>query len=173
MTTISTPMPRLDLTRIPAANSQRPAHISRSAFLTRLPRSPSPSHGLQLDIDMDGTNNNTDTGMDTFDAENSTSEFPNTFGSSSSATPATSKRVRAASDEDSSGTKRARLDNDTSNRDNDTTPNLNVPKEKKIPQFAVGYVSGGKPKAADYEDIVQALLLRAMQIGRASCRERV
>ena len=35
-------------------------------------------------------------------------------------------------------------------------------KKKKVLQFAVGYVSGGKPKAADYEDVVQALLLRAM-----------
>ena len=26
----------------------------------------------------------------------------------------------------------------------------------------MGYVSGGKPKAADYEDVVQALLLHAM-----------
>ena len=158
MKTISTVTPpRLDLTRIPAANSQRPAHISRSVFLTRLPKSPSPS--LQLDVDMDGTNNNMDT--DTFGAGTSISEFPNT---SSSATPITSKRVRAAGDEDSSRTKRARLDNVISNSSDDTTGagTLSAPKEKKIPQFAVGYVSGGKPKVADYEDVVQALLLRAM-----------
>jgi hypothetical protein len=103
---------------------------------------------------MDGTNNNMDT--DTFGAGTSTSDFPNT---SSSATPVTSKRLRAStgSDEDSSGTKRARLDNVISNSGDDTTP-----KEKKVPQFAEGYVSGGKPKTADYEDVVQALLLRAM-----------
>jgi hypothetical protein len=35
-------------------------------------------------------------------------------------------------------------------------------KTSKILQFAVGYVSGGKPKAADYKDDMQALLLRAM-----------
>ena len=73
----------------------------------------------------------------------------------SSFAPATSKHVRAASDEDSLGTKHARLDNITSNSSDDTTPN--TPKEKKTPQFAVGYVSGVKPKAADYEDVVQAL----------------
>ena len=157
MTTISTPIPRLDLTCIPAANSQRPAHISRSAFLALLPQAQSPSQG-QLDIDMDGTHNDTD--MDTFDAGTSSSEFPNT---SSSATPVTSKRVRAAAaagDEESSGTKRPRLDNVTSNSSDDTTPS--TLKEKKVLQFAVGYVSGGKPKAADYEDVIQALLLRAM-----------
>jgi hypothetical protein len=170
MTTISTltPGPRLDLTHIPAANSQWPAHIPRSAFLTQPPKSPSPSQGLPLDTqaDMDGTSNNMDT--DTFRAGTSTSEFPNTFSfaisvpnTSSFATPVTSKRVRAASDEDASGTKLARLDNTirvSNSGDHDDT----TPKEKKVPQFAVGYVSGGKPKAADYEDVVQALLLRAM-----------
>ena len=156
METISTPLPRLDLTRIPAANSQRPTHIPRSVFLARPPQ-PSPSQGL-LDVDMDdmdGTNNNTDT--DAFGAGPSTSDLPNT---SSFAIPVTSKRVRVASDEDSSGTKHARLDNVNSNSGDDTTPSTS--KEKKVPQFAVGYVSGGKPKAADYEDVVQALLLHAM-----------
>lgn len=151
MTTIPAPIPRIDLTRLPAANSQRPTHIPRSAFLTRPPQPPSPSQGPQLDIDMEDTA--------TFGAETGSSEFPNT---SSLATPVTSKRVRAASEEASSGTKRARLDDITSNSTNGSTPTQSPPKEKKIPQFAVGYVSGGKPKAADYEDVVQALLLRAM-----------
>ena len=151
METISTPLPRLDLTCIPAANSQRPTHIPHSVFLARPPQ-PSPLQGL-LDVDMDKTNNNTDT--DALGARPSTSDLPNT---SSFAIPVTSKRVRVASDEDSSGTKHARLDNVTSN--SDTTPSTS--KEKKVLQFAVGYVTGGKPKAADYEDVVQALLLRAM-----------
>ena len=149
METISTPLPRLDLTCIPAANSQRPTHIPHSVFLARPPQ-PSPSQGL-LDVDMD------DTDTDTFSAGPSTSDLPNT---SSFAIPVTSKRVRVASDEDSSGTKHARLDNVNSNSGDDTTPSTS--KEKKVPQFAVGYVSGGKPKAADYEDVVQALLLCAM-----------
>ena len=46
--------------------------------------------------------------------------------------------VRVASDEDSSGTKRARLDNVNSNSGDDTTPSTS--KEKKVLQFAVGYV---------------------------------
>ncbi|KAJ7019295.1 hypothetical protein C8F04DRAFT_1257522 [Mycena alexandri] len=33
---------------------------------------------------------------------------------------------------------------------------------RQEPQFAEGYTSGGKPKAADYEPVVRALLLRAM-----------
>lgn len=163
MTTISNPssiVPRLDLARLPAANSQRPAHISRSAFLTQSSRPPSPSQG-QLDIDMEDPGSNDFTDTDTFGAEAGTgsSEFPNT---SSLATPVTSKRVRTASDEESSGTKRARLDDDTSNSINGSAPTQSRPKEKKIPQFAMGYVGGGKPKAADYEDVIQALLLRAM-----------
>lgn len=31
-----------------------------------------------------------------------------------------------------------------------------------MPQFVVGYVTGGKPKVGDYESVIQALLLRAM-----------
>ena len=167
MSTISTHVPRIDLRRLPAANSQWPAQISRSVFLSRLPSS---SQSLQLDIDMDdGTNDVTD--MDIFGAGTGSSEFPQA-NASSPATPVTSKRV-AASEEASSGTKRARLDDVTSNSingstttHNGSTPTQNsstpTPKEKKIPQFAVGYVGGGKPKAADYEDVVQALLLRAM-----------
>ncbi|KAF8219802.1 hypothetical protein L208DRAFT_1337754 [Tricholoma matsutake] len=99
--------------------------------------------------------------MDTFGAGSSTLEFPNY---SNPATPATNKCVRpAASDDDnqsesSSGSKCAWLDNVSSDSPDGSAP----PKEKKIPQFAVGYVNGGKPKAADYEDVVQALLLHAM-----------
>ena len=106
---------------------------------------------------MDSTSNLTD--MDAFGAGTGTSKLPN----SSSPTPATNKHIRpAASDNDiqskvSSGTKCTRLDNVTTNSSDGSAP----PKEKKIPQFTVGYVSGGKPKAADYKDIVQALL-RAM-----------
>ena len=176
MATISTPVPRLDLTSLPAAKSQRPAHISRSAFLSRPPE---PSSHTQ-DIDMDGADVDafgaTDmdalafgsTDMDAFGPGTNSSEFdmhlvPNT---SSHATPATTKRVRAANEEASSGTKRARLDSDdvSSNSINGSTPSQPEahPTEKKTPQFTVGYVSGGKPKAADYEDVVQALLLRAM-----------
>ena len=124
METISTPLPRLDLTRIPAANSQQPTHISRSVCLAWLPQ-PSPSQGL-LDVDMDRKNNNTDT--DAFGAGPSTSDLPNT---SCFATPVASKHVRVASDEDSSGTKRARLDNVISNSGDDTTPSTS--KEKKVP----------------------------------------
>ena len=108
---------------------------------------------------MDGTSIFTDT--DTFGTGTGTSEFPH---SSNPATPATNKHVRpAASNDDiqseaSSGTKRARLDNVSSSSSDGSAPL----KEKKILQFAVGYVNGGKPKAADYEDVVQALLLRAM-----------
>jgi len=53
------------------------------------------------------------------------------------------------------GVKRARSDNVASYSSDSSAP-------PKVPQFAVGYVSGGKAKAADYEDVVQALLLRAM-----------
>jgi Domain of unknown function (DUF6532) len=39
------------------------------------------------------------------------------------------------------------------------------PKRTKtqVPQFRDGYVSGGRPKASDYEDVVHALLLRTMR----------
>jgi hypothetical protein len=167
-TSTSIPGPQLDLTRLPAANSQRPAHISRSAFLTRPPQPPTDAFGA-------GTGssefpNTSSLATDAFDAGTDSSEFPNT---SSLTTAVSSKRVRAASEETSSGTKRARLDDGTSNSINGSTrtqshpkdgstPTQSPPKEKKIPQFAVGYVSGVKPKAADYEDVVQALLLRAM-----------
>lgn len=159
MKTISHVAPQIDLMCLPTANSQWPVHISHSAFLTQPPQPPSPQEGLALGANMDGTSNFTD--MDTFGAGSGTSEFPN---SSNPATPATNKRVRpAASDDDnqsesSSGSKRAWLDNVLSDSPDGSAP----PKEKKIPQFAVGYVNGGKPKAADYEGVVQALLLRAM-----------
>ena len=76
--------------------------------------------------------------------------------------------MRTASDDDhthseaSLGTKRAKLDNVTSNSSDGSTTSPSCSKEKKVPQFAVGYVNSGKPKAADYEDDVQALLLHAM-----------
>ena len=159
MKTIAHALPQINLMRLPALKSQQPAHISRSAFLTQPPQPPSPQDGPLLDTDMDSTSNLTD--MDTFGAGTGTSKLPN---SSSPATPATNKRIRpAASDDDiqsklSSGAKCARLDNVNINSSDGSAP----PKEKKVPQFAVGYVSGGKPKAADYEDVVQALLLHAM-----------
>jgi hypothetical protein len=149
------PIPRINLMHLPAIKSQKPIHVSRSAFLTQRPQPSSLSQRRMFDADT-GTFTNTDT----IGTGTSTSEFPN---SSSPATPspATSKHVRTASDDDiqsevSSG-KRARLDNVTSNSLDGPAP----PKETKIPQFAVGYISGGKPKTADYEDVVQALL-RAM-----------
>jgi hypothetical protein len=141
---------------LPTAKFQRLAHILHSAFLTQPPQLPSPQEGLLLGADMDGT-----TDMDTFGAGSGTSEFPN---SSNPATPATNKHVRpAASDDDnqsksSSGSKHARVDNVSSSSSDGSAPL----KEKKILQFAVGYVNGGKPKAADYKDVVQALLLCAM-----------
>lgn len=175
----SSNIPRLDLTSLSAIKSQRPAHVPRSAFLTRPPQAPSLSQGLQqedIQVDMDVTNNITD--PDTFGAGTQGSDFPNSHTdrdafstgtahsdfskNSRSATPVASKRVRAVSEEASPGMKRARLDNGTSNSKKGSTSSSGPPKEKKKPEFAVGYVSGGKPKAADYEDVVQALLLRAM-----------
>jgi len=159
MKTISHAVPHIDLLRLPAAKFQRPAHISRSAFLTQLPQPPpSPSQeGLPLDADMDDTSNFTDT--NTFGVGSGTSEISR---STSPATQTISKRVRRLlrppASEASSGAKRARLDNVTSDSSHNSAP----PKEKKTPQFAVGYVNRGKPKAADYEDVVQALLLRAI-----------
>jgi hypothetical protein len=160
MTTMSSPVPHFDFTRLPTAKSQRPARISRSTFLTQPPQPPTPS---QADIDMDGTD------MDPFGAGTGSSEIPQ---AGPAATPVPSSSKRAASEEASSGTKRARLDDvitintstltNTSTNIPTNTPTQSPPKEKKNPQFAVGYVSGGKPKAADYEDVVQALLLRAM-----------
>ena len=102
---------------------------------------------------MDGASLNfTDT--DAFGIGTGTSEFPN---SSNPVTPVTNKHVRlAASNDDiqseaSSDTKCARLGNVSFNSS-----------DKKIAQFAVGYVNGGKPKAADYKNVMQALLLHAM-----------
>ena len=112
---------------------------------------------------MDDANNHDFIDSDTFGGRTSL-VFPNSSGP---ATPITSKRVRTASDNDhthseaSSGTKRAK-NNVTSNSSDGSTTSLSRSKEKKVPQFAVGYVNSGKPKAADYEYIVQAPLLRAM-----------
>jgi hypothetical protein len=142
----SSNIPRLDLTSLSAVKSQQPAHVPRSAFLTRPPQAPSLSQGLQQeDIDMDVTNNITD--PDTFGAGTQGSDFPNShtdrdvFGTgtahsdfsknSRSATPVASKRVRAVSEEASPGTKRARLDNGTSNSNKGSTSSSGPPKEKK------------------------------------------
>ena len=154
-------MPRIDFTCLHTVKSQQPTHISCSAFLTHPPPPPSPS---QLDIDMDDANNHDFIDSDTFGGGTSL-VFPNSSGP---ATPVTSKCVRTASDDDhthseaSSGTKCAKLDNVTSNSSDGSTTSPSHSKEKKVLQFAVGYVNSGKPKAADYEDVVQALLLRAM-----------
>jgi hypothetical protein len=151
MKTILQAAPQIDLMHLPTTKSQQPVHISCLAFLAQPPQPPSPQEGLLLGTDMDGTSNFTD--MDTFGARSSTSEFPN---SSNPATPATNKHGRpAASDDDnqsksSSGSKRARVDNVFSGSSDGSAS----PKEKKIPQFAVEYVNGGKPKAADYENVM-------------------
>src|ERR1700678_370424 len=129
MKRISHAAPQIDLMRLPAAKSQWPVHISRSAFLTQPPPPPSPQESLLLGADMDGTSNFTDT--DTFGAGSGTFEVPN---SSNPAAPATNKHVRpAASDDDnqsesSSGSKCARVNNVFSSSSDGSAS----PKEKKI-----------------------------------------
>jgi len=43
------------------------------------------------------------------------------------------------------------------------TPTTNTGSDLKVPQFAEGYRTGGKPKASDYEPVVCALLIRTMR----------
>jgi hypothetical protein len=167
MPTISTVLPRIDLLRHPAAKSQQPAHTSRSAFLVPLSQLPVPRSQVEdMPVDTgtdnmdDGTNNFTDHFTD--HGAGTSSSVPNNPRSFAPAALVPSKRGNALQNEVSSGSKRAKLDNITSkSRPSDISTPV-PPKEKKVAQFAVGYASGGKPKTADYEDVVQALLIHAM-----------
>src|SRR5947208_3107541 len=134
MQTVTHSVPRVDLKRLAGAKSQRPAHISRSAFLTE-PAQQASSEDLPLDMDVDGANTTLTDDMSGA-ASGVTSDFGQSFEPTS---PATNKRAWLAEEDytlpdATSSAKRAKTSNVTSIASDGSS----LPEEKKIPQFAVG-----------------------------------
>lgn len=171
MATISNPIPRLDVRYLPRGNSvKQKKGVSRTAFLA-LPDDA--THHSDDDDDGrvqgdDGLGDLMDFDMDSGSAPPITSSNKRPLSDIESSTPSVSSK---RSKSNSAATSRAVQGTASSSPGTAAEPApSSTPAIKKVPQFTDGYVAGKRGKASDYEDTVQALLLRGMHDYERSCQ---